>query len=106
MFIDGKARSGLVILPCGAGKSLIGILTIQKINKSAIIFCESQVSADQWKNEIIKWSTIDPNKIIVIQPGGHKLYPKQIREASILITTYTMVGMKREFDNKLLQVSQ
>jgi DNA excision repair protein ERCC-3 len=45
VFIDDKARSGIIILPCGAGKSLVAVAIIQRIRKNAVIFCESQVSA-------------------------------------------------------------
>ena len=50
IFIEGKARSGIIILPCGAGKSLVAVEVIQRIKKNAVIFCESQVSAEQWRN--------------------------------------------------------
>jgi DNA excision repair protein ERCC-3 len=49
-FIEGIARSGIIILPCGAGKTLVAIAIIARIKKNAVIFCESQVSAEQWKN--------------------------------------------------------
>lgn len=45
IFIDGVARSGIIILPCGAGKSLVAIQAIERIKKNTVIFCESQVSA-------------------------------------------------------------
>ena len=50
IFIEGVARSGIIILPCGAGKSLVAIQVIERIKKNTVIFCESQVSAEQWKN--------------------------------------------------------
>ena len=50
VFIEGKARSGIIILPCGAGKSLVAVEVIQRIKKNTVIFCESQVSAEQWRN--------------------------------------------------------
>lgn len=50
VFIEDLARSGIIILPCGAGKSLVAISIIGRIKKNAVIFCESQVSAEQWKN--------------------------------------------------------
>jgi DNA excision repair protein ERCC-3 len=50
VFIEGIARSGIIILPCGAGKTLVAIAIIARIKKNAVIFCESQVSAEQWKN--------------------------------------------------------
>jgi DNA excision repair protein ERCC-3 len=50
VFIEEIARSGIIILPCGAGKTLVAIAIIARIKKNAVIFCESQVSAEQWKN--------------------------------------------------------
>ena len=47
--INNKARSGLIILPCGAGKSLVAILLIQRIKVNTIIICESEISVEQWK---------------------------------------------------------
>ena len=82
-------------MPCGAGKSLVAIEVIQRIKKNAVIFCESQVSAEQWKSELLKWTTIDSNKIIVFSNKFKKTNPKKIEEASVFITTYSMVGMKR-----------
>ena len=78
MFIEGIARSGIIILPCGAGKSLVAIEAIQRIKKNAVIFCESQVSAEQWKNELCKWTTIDSSSIIVFSPKWKKTNPKKI----------------------------
>jgi DNA excision repair protein ERCC-3 len=95
IFIEKKARSGIIILPCGAGKSLVAIEVIQRVKKNAVIFCESQVSAEQWRNELIKWTTIDSSKIVVFSAKWKKANPKKIEEASIFITTYSMVGMKR-----------
>lgn len=96
VFIEGIARSGIIILPCGAGKSLVAIEVIQRIKKIAVIFCESQVSAEQWKNELCKWTTIDPSSIIVFSPKWKKSNPRKIEQCSIFITTYNMVGMKRD----------
>jgi DNA excision repair protein ERCC-3 len=78
VFIEGKARSGIIILPCGAGKSLVAIEVIQRIKKNAVIFCESQVSAEQWKSELMKWTTIDSNKIIVFSNKFKKTNLKKI----------------------------
>ncbi len=39
VFIEDLARSGIIILPCGAGKSLVAISIIGRIKKNAVIFC-------------------------------------------------------------------
>lgn len=40
MFGNGRARSGIVVLPCGAGKTLTGIAAATRIKKSTIILCK------------------------------------------------------------------
>jgi superfamily II DNA or RNA helicase len=57
---------------------LVAIEVIQRIKKNAVIFCESQVSAEQWKSELTKWTTIDSNKIIVFSNKFKKTNPKKI----------------------------
>lgn len=49
IIIGGKARSGLIILPCGAGKSLVAILILQRVRSNAVIFCENEISVEQWR---------------------------------------------------------
>jgi DNA excision repair protein ERCC-3 len=41
MFGNGRARSGIIVLPCGAGKTLVGVTSVCTINKRAIILCNS-----------------------------------------------------------------
>ena len=46
MFSNGRARSGIIVLPCGAGKTLTGITAICTIKKSTMILCTSGVSVE------------------------------------------------------------
>ena len=39
MFSNGRARSGIIVLPCGAGKTLTGITAACTIKKSAMFTC-------------------------------------------------------------------
>ena len=39
MFGNGRARSGLIVLPCGAGKSLVGVTACCTVRKKAIVLC-------------------------------------------------------------------
>lgn len=36
-----RARSGIIVLPCGAGKTLVGIAAACTVNKSCLVFCTS-----------------------------------------------------------------
>ena len=50
MFSNGRARSGIIVLPCGAGKTLAGIAAACTIKKSTIVLCPSGVSVEQWRS--------------------------------------------------------
>jgi len=39
MFGNGRARSGLIVLPCGAGKSLVGVTACCTVRKRALVIC-------------------------------------------------------------------
>ena len=44
MFGNGRARSGVIVLPCGSGKSLVGVTACCTVRKKAMILCNSGVS--------------------------------------------------------------
>ena len=62
MCSNGVARSGIIVLPCGAGKTLVGILAICTIKRNTIIICNNNVAVEQWFKEINNWVTIKGDK--------------------------------------------
>lgn len=71
-----QAHSGVLVLPCGAGKTLIGLfmkileLTVHSgisvmaaIKKSTIIFCFSNLALNQWKEQIEKWTFVNKHEL-------------------------------------------
>ena len=65
MFGNGRARSGLIVLPCGAGKSLVGVTACCTVRKRALVLCNSGVSVEQWKAQFKMWSTADDSNKFV-----------------------------------------
>ncbi len=47
MYGNGRARSGIIVLPCGAGKSLVGVAAAAKMRKGCLVLCTSNESVDQ-----------------------------------------------------------
>lgn len=92
MFSNGRARSGIIVLPCGAGKTLVGITAACTIRKGIVILCTSSMSVVQWRNEFLKWSNINPNDIAVFT-SDHK--EKFTRNTGIIVSTYSMVTQTR-----------
>ena len=99
MFGNGRARSGIIVLPCGAGKTLVGITAACTVKKSAIILCTSAMSVVQWKEEFKKWSNINPEDIAIFTSGEKQ---KLNHKAGVTICTYSMVtqNTKRAHDSK------
>jgi len=93
MFGCGRARSGIIVLPCGAGKSLVGITALTTVKKSCLIFCNTAVSVEQWKQQIEKWSTLPPKYIATFTAGTKDRFLTDAgREGLVVITTYNMVA--------------
>lgn len=90
MFGNGRARSGIIVLPCGAGKTLVGVTTACTINKRTLVLCNSGVSVEQWKAQFKMWSTADDN---IICRFTHEAKDKPIG-AKILISTYSMITIQ------------
>ena len=70
---NGIARSGIIVLPCGAGKTLVGILAICTIKRNTIIICNNNLAVQQWKREITDW-------VDIIRENKNKKTDKKIKE--------------------------
>ena len=92
MFGNGRAKSGIIVLPCGAGKTLVGITAACTVKKGIVILCTSSMSVVQWKSEFLKWSNINPNDIAVFT-SDHK--DRFSGETGIIVSTYSMVAHER-----------
>ncbi|GAA5917090.1 hypothetical protein JCM6882_009492 [Rhodosporidiobolus microsporus] len=99
MFGNGRARSGIIVLPCGAGKTLVGITAATTIRKSCIVLCTSSVSVMQWRQQFLQWSTIKESAISVFTADQKE---KFTGDAGIVVSTYSMVAnrQKRSHDSQ------
>ncbi|KAM8934725.1 general transcription and DNA repair factor IIH helicase/translocase subunit XPB isoform 3-T3 [Pelodytes ibericus] len=88
MFGNGRARSGVIVLPCGAGKSLVGVTAASTVRKRCLVLGNSAVSVEQWKAQFKMWSTIDDSQICRFTSDAKD---KPIG-CSIAISTYSMLG--------------
>ncbi|WPH03876.1 Hypothetical protein R9X50_00675900 [Acrodontium crateriforme] len=88
MFGNGRARSGIIVLPCGAGKTLVGITASCTVKKSVIVLCTSAMSAGQWKMEFLKWSNVNPDDVVIFTSNEKGRIPPR---ATVVICTYSMV---------------
>lgn len=92
IFGNKRARSGIIVLPCGAGKTLTGIMAATRIHKSTIVVCINNVSAIQWQEQFKLFTTIDAKNIRLLIAKKKEKLPENPEEACILITTYSMLS--------------
>ncbi|MFP4419342.1 MAG: DEAD/DEAH box helicase family protein [Desulfococcaceae bacterium] len=70
--------SGFLILPCGAGKTLIAITILLQVSCRALVLCTSKMSAKQWGNEFKKW--VENSKAeSCVEITEHPLFEKKVQ---------------------------
>lgn len=99
MFGNGRARSGIIVLPCGAGKSLVGVSAACRIKKSCLCLATNAVSVDQWAFQFQLWSTIKDEHICRFTSDNKERFRGN---AGVVVTTYNMIafGGKRSEDSE------
>lgn len=99
MFGNFRARSGIIVLPCGAGKTLVGVSAACTVRKSCLVLCTSSVSVEQWAREFKFWSTIQDYQIAKFTSQDKSIFQS---ESGVLISTYTMLSFsgKRAYDTQ------
>ena len=93
MFGNGRAKSGIIVLPCGAGKTLVGITAGCTIRKGVIVLCTSAMSVFQWSNEFRKWSDINSGDVAVFTSGEKEKFRG---ETGVIVSTYSMISQTRQ----------
>ncbi|EFJ20433.1 hypothetical protein SELMODRAFT_109026 [Selaginella moellendorffii] len=91
MFGNGRARSGIIVLPCGAGKSLVGVSAACRIRKSCLCLATNAVSVDQWAFQFKLWSTIRDDQISRFTSDSKDKFKSNV---GVVVTTYNMVAFK------------
>ena len=93
-FLDRK--SGVYVGPPGSGKTVAGIATIAAVGGETLILVPSRELADQWREELLEHSTVDPADIGLYHGGTKDVRP-------VTIATYQIAGMDRHrslFDSR------
>ncbi len=81
--------SGVVVLPCGAGKTIVGAAAMARAQATTLILVTNTVSARQWKSELLKRTTLTEEEI-----GEYSGARKEIRP--VTIATYQVMTTRRK----------
>ncbi len=80
--------SGVVVLPCGAGKTIVGLVTMADIQRATLILTPNTVAVRQWIQEIIDKTDISPEMV-----GEYTGERKDI--CPITVSTYQILTYRR-----------
>lgn len=81
--------SGVVVLPCGAGKTIVGAAAMAHAQATTLILVTNTVSARQWKAELLKRTSLTEDEI-----GEYSGARKEIRP--VTIATYQVLTTRRK----------
>ena len=73
-----SAGSGIIVLPCGAGKSLTGIAAAVRVGKSCLCLCTSSVSVDQWAGQFKLWTNLTDREIVRFTSQNKETFLEQL----------------------------
>jgi len=81
-----EGGSGVVVLPCGAGKTIVGIGIMSLIKSATLILVTNTVALRQWKEELVNRSMVTED--MIGEYSGDKKEIKPITIATYNILTY------------------
>lgn len=89
--------SGVVVLPCGAGKTIVGAAAMAKSQSTTLILVTNTVAGRQWRDELLRRTTLTPSEI-----GEYSGEKKEIRP--ITIATYQVITRKTKGEYRALEL--
>jgi DNA excision repair protein ERCC-3 len=81
--------SGVVVLPCGAGKTIVGAAAMAEAGSTTLILVTNTVAARQWKDELVRRTSLTEDEI-----GEYSGTRKEIRP--VTIATYQVLTTRRK----------
>lgn len=87
---DGIAQggSGVIVLPCGAGKTMVGLGVMARLNMRTLILCTNITALRQWKTEMLDKTTLTDDQV-----GEYSGESKDIRP--VTLSTYQILTFRK-----------
>lgn len=83
-----QGGSGVIVLPCGAGKTVVGIAALARLSRATLILTSSATSVQQWKNELLDKTSLTDEEV-----GQYCGTLKQVRP--VTIATYNILTHRK-----------
>ncbi|MFV0259653.1 MAG: DNA repair helicase XPB [Acidimicrobiales bacterium] len=81
--------TGVIVLPCGAGKTVTGIAAAAAVGARTLILTTGPAAIEQWRAELLRFTDLDPDDIGVYSSRGRAVRP-------VTLTTYHLLATRRD----------
>lgn len=93
---DGReGGNGVVVLPCGAGKTIVGLTAMANLGMRTLILATNTTALRQWRDEIIAKTSLTADEL-----GEYSGQTKEI--GAVTLTTYQMVTHRKTKDGEFV----
>lgn len=89
--------SGVIALPCGAGKTLVGMAAMAKVRQYTLILVTNVTALHQWRDELLDKTTLTRDEI-----GEYSGALKEFKP--VTITTYQILTYRRRKEDEFLHM--
>ncbi|NNE42887.1 MAG: DEAD/DEAH box helicase [Gemmatimonadetes bacterium] len=86
-----EGGQGVVVLPCGAGKTLVGLAALARTGTKTLILVTNTVAAKQWIREILDKTTLTEDQVGEYDGGAKEVRP-------VTVATYQILVYRRKKD--------
>ncbi|MCC6669894.1 MAG: helicase-associated domain-containing protein [Planctomycetes bacterium] len=86
-----RAGAGVVVLPCGAGKTLVGIRALTLVQERALVLAPSREALEQWRRELLARTDLAPDQVVAAQGAD----PAAVQAAGVVLATYQRVTWRQ-----------
>jgi DNA excision repair protein ERCC-3 len=91
---DVRGGSGVIVLPPGSGKTIVGIAAMAHVGQSTLILTTNRTSVNQWRRELLARTTVREDQVAEYTGGAKDIGP-------ITVATYQMLTYRPEKDGPL-----
>ena len=88
---DARGGSGVIVLPCGAGKTIVGIAALALLKKNTLVLTTSTTSVEQWRREILDKTDLDDSMVATYTGESKAIAP-------VTLATYQIVTFRPKKD--------
>ena len=90
---DVRGGSGVIVLPCGAGKTIVGIAAMAALQKNTLILTTSTTAVEQWKREVLDKTDLGDDMVATYTGDSKDI-------AEVTIATYQIVTYRPKKDGE------